>query len=83
MKKPSTRVFEIAFERFGLSAEECVYVGNDLRDDVLGATEAGMKTVYIKTAQSGSYEDTCLPEPTYTVKSHREMKALLDKLLKQ
>lgn len=82
VKKPSARVFELAFERFGLSAERCVYVGNDLRDDILGATGVGMETVYIETAQSGTYDGLDLPSPTYTVKNHREMKALLDKILK-
>ena len=83
IKKPSSKVFELAFERFGISGNGCVYVGNDLHDDVLGATGVGIRTVYIETAQSGSYEGLDLPKPTYTVKSHREMKALLDKILKR
>ena len=76
-KKPFPDIFRIAFERFGITAENSIYVGNDLRDDILGATGVGMKSLYIKTAQSGNYPDMELPTPTYTVKNHREMKQLL------
>ena len=77
VKKPSPKIFEIAFGRFGINASNSIYVGNDLRDDILGANGVGMKTVYIKTPQSGSYPDVKLPEPDYIVASHREMKKLL------
>ncbi len=77
VKKPFPDIFRIAFDKFGITPESSVYVGNDLRDDILGASRVGMKSVYIKTAQSGSYEGLALPEPTYTVKNHREMKRLL------
>ena len=81
VKKPSRRIFDIGFDRFGISAEDSIYVGNDMRDDILGATGVGMRTVYIKTAQSGSYPNLEIPEPTYTVGSHREMKELLLSLI--
>lgn len=77
VKKPSQKIFEIAFEKFGIEREESIYVGNDLRDDVLGATGFGIPTVYIKTAQSGEYPELDLPSPTYVVKNHREMKKLI------
>ena len=77
VKKPFPDIFRIAFGKFGIAAENSVYVGNDLRDDILGASRVGMKTVYIKTAQSGSYDGLDLHEPDYTVKNHRELKALL------
>ncbi len=77
VKKPSQEIFEIAFEKFGIEREESVYVGNDLRDDVLGAMGFGIPTVYIKTAQSGEYPELDIPSPTYVVKNHREMKKLI------
>lgn len=77
VKKPSAEVFDIAFKKFGISAENSIYVGNDMRDDVLGASSVGMPTAYVHTAQSGSYPDLQIPEPTYTVGNHRELKRLL------
>ena len=76
-KKPYGEIFDIAFERFGITPENSIYVGNDMRDDILGASSKGMRTLYIETAQSGSYPNLDIPAPTYTVKKHREMKAVL------
>ena len=77
VKKPFPDIFRLAFEKFGITAENSIYVGNDMRDDILGATGVGMQTVYISTPQSGSYEEGSMPSPTYRVKNHREMKRLL------
>lgn len=77
VKKPWREIFDIAFARFGISAEDSIYVGNDMRDDILGATRAGMRTMYIQTAQSGSYPHLDIPEPTFIVKNHTEMKRKL------
>ena len=76
VKKPSSEIFSVAFNKFSLSASECVYVGNDLHDDVLGASGAGLKTVYIETEQSGKYENIDIT-PDYIVNSHKDMMELL------
>lgn len=76
VKKPDTEIFEIAFKKFSLNKNECFYVGNDLHDDVLGASSAGLKTVYIETEQSGKYPELSIT-PDYTVNNHYEMKELL------
>ncbi len=76
-KKPGREIFDIAFARFGISAQDSIYVGNDLRDDILGASSVGMRTLYIETEQSGGYPDMELPKPTFVVKSHREMQKKL------
>lgn len=76
VKKPHTAIFDIAFEKFGLVASDCFYVGNDLHDDVLGASGAGLKTVYIETEQSGKYPELNIA-PDYIASSHEDMKDIL------
>jgi putative hydrolase of the HAD superfamily len=76
-KKPWGEIFDIAFDRFGITPENSIYVGNDMRDDVLGASSKGIRTLYIETAQSGSYPHLDLPKPTFVVKNHAEMKERL------
>ena len=76
VKKPDPAIFDVAFEKFNLNKNECFYVGNDLHDDVLGASGAGLKTVYIETEQSGKYPNIDV-SPTYVVSTHNEMKELL------
>ena len=76
VKKPSERIFHRAFKKFGISARDSYYIGNDMHDDILGAHGVGMKTVHIETEQSGKY--CCnLPEPDYVAKDHGELKDLL------
>ena len=81
VKKPSPDAFEKAFEILEITADDSIYIGNDMRDDILGASSVGMKTVYIQTEQSGSYPELDLPQPTYRVKDHLEMTELLLSLI--
>ena len=80
VKKPHTAIFDVAAKRFGIELENCVYVGNDLHDDVLGASGAGLKTVYIETEQSGKYPNLDVT-PTYIAKDHEDMKSILFSLV--
>ena len=79
VKKPHKAIFERAFELFNLCADECVYVGNDMNDDVLGANGAGLKTVYIETEQSGKYPQIDV-HPDFVAQDHKEMMDILFKL---
>ena len=81
VKKPYSPIFDISFSRFSITAEDSIYIGNDMRDDILGASSVGMRTVYIKTEQSGSYAELDIPKPTYKVKDHGEMRELLLSLI--
>ena len=81
-KKPGVNFFQCAFDTFSLDPDRCIYVGNDLHDDVWGASSVGMKTVYILTPQSGVYEMT-LPTPTYRVANHQELCELLWRLAEE
>ncbi len=45
--KPDENIFRIALEKAGLLNTECLLVGDNYYDDVLGAAKAGMKSVLI------------------------------------
>ena len=76
-KKPYGEIFRIAFDKFGIDPDDSIYVGNDLRDDVLGAHGAGMKTAYIETEQSGKYPHLALPTSDYVANDHSELCQIL------
>jgi putative hydrolase of the HAD superfamily len=76
-KKPSEEIFSIALEKFGITSDCSVYVGNDMRDDIFGAHRSGLRTVYIKTRQSRDYGDLTLHTPDYTAKDHGELCRIL------
>ncbi len=74
-KKPSPHFFETAFTRFSLTPENCLYVGNDLHDDVGGAHAVQMKCVYIQSPQSGKYSNP--PKPDFYAENRRELGRIL------
>jgi putative hydrolase of the HAD superfamily len=45
-RKPDARLFRKALDILGTPAEEAVYIGNDLEQDVVAAKQIGMKTVF-------------------------------------
>lgn len=57
VKKPSAEIFEVALNRFHLSPDEAVYVGNDFSADVLGAKSVGLNTAYILSNLSPDGDD--------------------------
>ena len=46
--KPDPRIFAVALERVGCSAEEAAHVGDSLADDVAGARGAGLFAVWLR-----------------------------------
>lgn len=45
--KPSPKIFQLALDKHALDPEEAMYVGDSLRDDVEGATKAGLHAVLL------------------------------------
>ena len=52
--KPEAAFFEVLLSHEGLTAEECLFVGNDHTTDIEGANRVGMKSVYLHTNCSQS-----------------------------
>lgn len=47
VEKPDPRIFQIAFDRLGLTPEEVVHVGDNPQDDLMGAKAVGMAAYVI------------------------------------
>lgn len=78
-KKPSAEFFAYALTKYSIEAADAVYVGNDIKADVLGAKGAGLKTAYIYTPISPAEDSlaTAAASADYAVKTHAELKRLL------
>lgn len=59
--KPAAPFFQIALDKLGFSANEVVMVGDDIRGDIEGAQQAGLKAWLVKT---GKYRETDLMSGT-------------------
>lgn len=46
-RKPHAKIFEEALKRLGVSAEEALYVGDSPEEDIKGAKQLGIKTVFV------------------------------------
>lgn len=52
VKKPSPEILRLLLERYHLAPRDCLMVGNDPDADIAMAAEAGLDTLYLKTATS-------------------------------
>ncbi|MEM1540812.1 MAG: HAD family hydrolase [Candidatus Bathyarchaeia archaeon] len=46
-RKPHTKIFKEALKRLGVVAEEAIYVGDSPEEDIKGAKQLGIKTVFV------------------------------------
>lgn len=55
--KPHPAMFEQACKQAGCQPAEVLHIGDDLRSDVMGAQQAGMKTALVTAIQRNQYPD--------------------------
>lgn len=49
MCKPNPKFYELMLDKENLSAEACLYIGNDHTTDIEGANAVGMESIYLHT----------------------------------
>jgi putative hydrolase of the HAD superfamily len=70
-RKPDTRLFQAALTELQVRPEEAIFVGNDRFRDVLGARQAGMKTIlFCPHGNPGGSPET---EPDYIIYQYAEL----------
>jgi HAD superfamily hydrolase (TIGR01549 family) len=50
--KPDARIFHILLDRLNVNPVEALYIGDSYRMDVVGAKEAGMQSVWVRTGNN-------------------------------
>jgi len=73
--KPHPQAFQTITEALDVLAEACVFVGDSQFDDVQGAHNVGMRTVWVN--RRGAQLDPTLPVPDYQVESLTELLDIL------
>lgn len=75
VEKPDPRIFRLALDEIGLSAEETAFVGDHPVNDISGASEMGMTTVWMR----GDAEwPEALEPPDHTIDALGDLMAALD-----
>lgn len=49
--KPATKFYRAALDLLGISATETVMIGDDIKGDIQGAQEAGLRTILVRTGK--------------------------------
>lgn len=74
MSKPEPSIFEHTVFLANYKVRECVYIGDHPTKDVQGASNAGMKAVWLR----GFHEEVILPKGSVTVNCLNEIRKVLD-----
>jgi len=74
VEKPDPEFFQIALEKAGCSKEQLLNVGDSLNNDVIGATDAGLKCVWLNRKRINSPNDV---QVEYEIHSLSELLKIL------
>lgn len=74
IRKPDPKIFKYALKKLGVKPEETIHVGDSMEQDVVGAKNAGIKSVWIKNK-----EEPILEEPNYTISSITELPKIINR----
>jgi putative hydrolase of the HAD superfamily len=75
IKKPDSRIFDIALKRLNVEPETSIYVGDHPVNDIKGALDAGLKTVWLKGFRDWDVKEV---KPHYTVSDLRELMKMFE-----
>jgi len=64
--KPHPDLFEAALKQAGVSAAECIHVGDHQEQDIVAAKRLGIKTVWVNLSDAAWAEDECVPDQEIT-----------------
>ncbi len=81
-RKPSPKIFKDALNRLQVTAHEAVFIGDSPIEDIKGAKDAGLKTIFVPS-QFNSLKDLSesKQEPDYTAKDLRIISKTLNQIL--
>lgn len=65
--KPSEKFFLSAIEEFGCTPQECIMIGDDVRDDIGGAQNAGMRGILVRTGKYRENDEMKITPPPFQV----------------
>jgi len=71
VKKPDARIFRMALDTLDVVANRTLFIGDHPVNDIRGAADVGMHTVWVQRNQA--WDDTIAAKPLLTIKSLNEL----------
>lgn len=83
VRKPNPEIFHTLLDTLGVPPEAAVFVGDNLFDDVYGASQVGMKTIWINHGNRNDWPKPGCAQPGYEIQgsNYADLTALLLSLL--
>jgi putative hydrolase of the HAD superfamily len=75
-KKPDIKISQLAAEVLGVSPQECLFIGDHPANDIGGAGNAGMDTIWLEGHHA--WKNDISIQPKHTIKDLSELKGLLE-----
>lgn len=80
-RKPDPNFFHFALQQCGMSADQVLFVGNQINTDVCGGVRCGIQTVWVAGAPHRSPDDALSPvRPHFVIDSLSELPRLIRRL---
>jgi len=70
-RKPDPRLFQRALDALQVRPEQAIFLGNDFYQDIFGAQQVGMKTIFVSYDQGNTSHQTISPD--YTISRFDEL----------
>lgn len=76
-EKPALSIFEKALRLAGCKAEEAIHMGDSLAADIVGANNAGIKSVWVDTQKPSDHQKLSDIKPDFIVKNPVELQNIV------
>lgn len=80
VRKPHPQMYRHVLDQLEVPGQECVYVGDGNSEELPGAKEFDMTTVWVNNGEEQHWRERFIPRGDYSVSSLTELIPLLDRL---
>lgn len=74
LEKPNSEIFNILLKKLKIKAEECIYIGDHPINDIKGANDVGLRTVWISHNRNWELRDSI---PNWIVNDVKEVENII------
>ncbi|QUL52493.1 HAD family hydrolase [Paenibacillus tritici] len=75
ISKPDPRIYQLALERLGSTAEQTLFIGDHPVNDIRGAAESGMDTIWLK--RNHPWDESLNVKPIAIIQELDELRGIL------
>ncbi|HIA28357.1 MAG TPA: HAD family hydrolase [Planctomycetes bacterium] len=81
VRKPHPKMYQHALEKLQIDGSSCVYVGDGNSEELPGAKQQGMTTVWFDNGEEQHWQERFVPEGDHTITHLGELLLVLDQIL--